>query len=119
MVADFDEALFFNTVGRPMLVAIRFVGVLLIILGGMNLTGLFFMDHSALISPATVSLRYSLMLIAGLGFLFAYKWSVIVYFGSLAINWFALFAIYNGQSASPLWLSLPIPIAVAILSFLA
>lgn len=102
-----------------MLIAIRIVGVLLIILGGMNLIGLLFMDLSVLISPATVGLRYLLMLIAGLGFLFTYKWSVIVYFGSLAINWFALFAIYNGHSAGPLWLSLPIPIVVAILSFLA
>jgi hypothetical protein len=102
-----------------MLIAIRIVGFFLIILGGMNLIGLLFTDLSVLISPATVGLRYSLMLIAGLGFLFAYKWSLIVYFGSLAINWFTLFAIYKGQSAGPLWLSLPIPIVVALLSYIA
>jgi hypothetical protein len=102
-----------------MLIAIRIVGVFLIISSGMTLTGLFFTDQSFLVSPANVALRYSLMLIAGLGFLFAYKWSVIVYFVSLAINWFTLFAIYDGQAVGPLWLSLPIPLAIAILSYFA
>jgi len=57
-----------------MIIAIRVVGVVLIILGGLNLTGLLFTDMSLLISPAAVGLRYSLMLIAGIGFLLTYKW---------------------------------------------
>ena len=92
---------------------------MLIILGGANLIGLLFMDLSTLISPAAVVFRYSLMFIAGLRFLYTYKWSVFIYFGSLAINWLAFFTIYDGQSVGPLWLSLPIPIVVAVLSFLA
>jgi len=102
-----------------MLVAIKIVGISLIILGGMNLIGLLFIDLAVLTSPAAVSLRYSLMLIAGLGFLLAYRWAVIVYFGSFAINWVAFFTIYDGQSAGPLWLSFPIPMVVAILSYFA
>ena len=102
-----------------MITAVRILGILLVLLGGANLASLFVIDLSVLTSPTTVALRYSLMLIAGIGFLFIYKWSIVIYFGSLAINWITFFTVYDGQALSPIWLSLPVPIAIAIISYFA
>jgi hypothetical protein len=97
--------------------AVRIVGVALILLGAANLAGMFFIDLSTLINPATVAVRYSLMTVAGLGFVLTYKWAIFVYLGSLTINWIAFFLIYDGQSLGPIWLSFPIPVAITVLTY--
>lgn len=102
-----------------MIIAVKTVGLLLILLGAANLVGMFAFDLSMLISPVAVAVRYSLMIVAGVGFFLAYKWAAFVYLGSLAINWFTFFLVYDGQSLAPVWLSLPIPIAIIVLVFFA
>ena len=100
-----------------MIIAVRIVGAALIILGAANLAGLFIIEPSALISPAMVSVRYSLMVVAGIGFLLTYKWAIFVYLGSFTLNWIAYFVIYDQQSLGPIWLSFPIPFAITALTY--
>ena len=102
-----------------MLVAIRIVGVALILLGAGNLAALFVIDLATLTSPTAVAVRYSLMIISGLGFCLARRWAIYVYLGSFAINWIAFFIVYDGKSLGPIWLSFPIPIAICALTYLA
>lgn len=103
-----------------MLIVIRIIGVVLLLLAALNLAGLAFIESSVLISPIAVAARYSLMAIAGLGFIFLQKWGVFVYVCSFAINWINYFTIYDGQgSAGPLWLSLPIPLGIGLASYLS
>ena len=102
-----------------MIIAIRIVGVILVLLAAANLVGMFVMDLSMLTSPVAVLLRYSIMFVAGIGFCLCYRWAVIVYLGSLAINWAAFFIVYDGQSLGPIWLSLPIPIAISVFTYFA
>jgi hypothetical protein len=94
------------------------VGIFLVLLAIANLLGLVFIDIEALISPLAVVARYSFMLIAGIGMALLRKWGVFVYLGSLGINWIIYFAVYDGQgSAGPLWLTLPVPLGICILSY--
>ena len=102
-----------------MIIAIRIVGIFLILLGTANLAGLLIIDSSTLISLPTVVIRYSLMVISGIGFLLTYRWGFLVYAISVAFNWIALFVVYEGESAGPLWASIPIPIVIAGLTYLA
>ena len=107
----------FVTQRLVMIIAIKVVGVLLVLLGMANLVSLFIIDLSTLVSPAAVITRYVLMVVAGTGFFFTRKWAIFVYLGSLAINWLAFFTIYEGRSLGPVWLSFPIPIAVTLLTY--
>ncbi len=93
----------------------------MIIFGVMNLGAFSYLAGSdELRSPMMVGVRYSLMCAAGIGFLLLRKWGVVVFFGSVFINWIAYFVVYDGVgSLVPLWMTLPIPLAIAILSFLA
>lgn len=100
-----------------MLITLRIVGLFLVLLGASNLVGMFAIDLSMLTSPVAVALRYSLMVVAGVGFLLAYKWAVFVYLGSLAVNWGTFFFVYDGQSLGPLWLTFPIPILIVSLTY--
>ena len=101
-----------------MLYAFRTIGVFLVLLALANLVGLVFINMTDLISPMAVLVRYSLMAIAGIGFLLLRKWGVFVYLGSFTINWISFFTVYKGhESAGPLWLSIPIPLAILILSY--
>lgn len=102
-----------------MIIAVRIIGVLLAILGIANLASLFIIDLSILQSPVAVAVRYSLMCIAGVGFVLLYKWALAVYMTSMAINWIALFTVYDGQSVGPLWASIPIPLVIVVLTCLA
>lgn len=102
-----------------MIIAIRLIGGLLLLLGAASLGGMFVVEASDFVSPIAVALRYILMCIAGVGFLFAYKWAITMYATSLAINWVAFFVVYDGQSVSPIWATLPIPIVIAVLTYLA
>ena len=103
-----------------MLIVIRTVGVFLLLLAIVNLAALMFIDMDTLISPTAVIVRYSLMAIAGIGFILIRKWGVFVYLGSLAINWVNYFTVYESQgSASSLWYSIPIPLGISILSYFA
>jgi hypothetical protein len=102
-----------------MIVAIRIVGVLLILLGFINLASLFAIDLSSLQSPIAVAVRYSLMCIAGIGFVLLYKWAFVVYLTSLALNWIAFFTVYDLQSVGPLWTTIPIPLVIAVLTYFA
>ena len=103
-----------------MLYAFRAIGVFLAFFAFLNLIGLFFIDMTDLISPVAVLVRYSLMAIAGVGFLLLRKWGVIVYLGSFTVNWITFFTAYESHdSVGPLWLSIPIPLAIIILSYLS
>jgi len=85
-----------------------------------NLVSLAFISMSDLISPIAVLARYSLMAIAGVGFLLLRKWGVFVYLGSFTVNWINFFTVYKGhESVGPIWLSIPIPLAILILSYLS
>lgn len=100
--------------------SIRIIGFFLILIGLLNLGGLFLIELSLLTSPAAVLFRYSLMTIAGIGFVLLLRWGVLVYFLSVAINWIAYFSIYGGKgSVGPLWLSIPIPLIIAVISYFA
>ena len=100
--------------------SIRIIGILLILIGLLNLGGLFFIELSSLISPNAVIFRYSLMTIAGIGFVLLLRWGVYVYFLSVAINWVVYFNAYDGKgSVGPLWLSIPIPLIIAVISYFA
>ena len=100
--------------------SIRIIGILLILIGLLNLGGLFFIELSSLISPNAVIFRYSLMTIAGIGFVLLLRWGLLVYFLSVAINWVVYFNVYGGKgSAGPLWLSIPIPLIIAVISYFA
>ena len=60
--------------------------------------------------PGFYTLAFVLLIIIG--------WGVFVYLGSLGINWIIYFAVYDGQgSAGPLWLTLPVPLGICILSY--
>ncbi len=87
----------------------------------MNLGALLSLAGSGeLRSPMMVGIRYSLMCAAGIGFLLLRKWGVLIFFGSVLINWIAYFVVYDGAgSLVPLWMTLPVPLAIAVLSFLA
>lgn len=101
-----------------MLYAFRAIGVFLAFFGLLNLVGLFFIDMTDLISPVAVLVRYSLMAIAGVGFLLLRKWGVFVYLGSFTVNWINFFTVYEShESVGPLWLSIPIPLAIVIVSY--
>ena len=99
---------------------IRIIGIILILIGVLNLGGLFFIELSSLTSPAAVIIRYSLMTIAGIGFVLLLRWGVLVYFLSVSINWIVYFTVYGGEgSVGPLWLSIPIPLIIAVISYFA
>lgn len=102
-----------------MSVSIRIIGGIFVLLGSINLVALWFTDLAYLISPPLVILRYTLMVISGIGFLLLRRWGLFVYATSFAINWIALFAVYEGKASGPLWLSLPIPVAVFVLCYFA
>jgi hypothetical protein len=102
-----------------MIIAIRIVGVLLTLLGFINLASLIVIDLSTLISPIAVAVRYSLMCVAGIGFVLLYRWAFVVYLASLVINWVVFFAVYDGNSVGPLWASIPIPLVIAVLTYFA
>lgn len=103
-----------------MLIVIPIIGVFLLLVAVLNLAGLAFIEASLLISPIAVAVRYSLMAVAGLGFILFRKWGVFVYLSSFAINWINYFTVYDGQvSAGPLWLSFPIPLGVCVVSYLS
>ena len=102
-----------------MIICIKTIGLILILLGVANLAGMFAIELSMLTSPVAVVIRYSLMIIAGVGFFLTYKWAIFVYLGSLAVNWGTFFLIYDRQSLSPIWLTLPIPIAISVLTYFA
>lgn len=87
----------------------------------MNLGALLYLIGSdELRSPMMAGVRYSLMCAAGIGFLLLRKWGVLVFFGSVIINWIAYYVVYDGVgSLVPLWMTLPVPIVIAVLSFLA
>ena len=85
-----------------MLIAIRIVGIILLLLAVASLASLVFVDIDTLTSPIAVIVRYSLMAIAGIGFILLKKWGVFVYLGSFAINWISYFTVHEGQgSAGP------------------
>lgn len=103
-----------------MRIFMRVVGVILVLLGMANLAALFLIDIDDLISPTAVIVRYSLMAIAGVGFLLLKKWGIFIYLGSLAINWINYYTVYGGQGSSgPLWLSVPIPVGIVVLCYFA
>ena len=103
-----------------MKISIRIIGIFLIFIGLLNLGGLFFIDLSSLVSPNAVIFRYSMMTIAGIGFVLLLRWGVLVYFLSVAINWIVYFNVYGGKgSVGPLWLSIPIPLIIAVISYFA
>jgi hypothetical protein len=102
-----------------MIIAIRIVGGLLTLLGFINLASLFVIDLATLISPIAVAVRYSLMCVAGIGFVLLYRWAIVVYLASIVINWIVFFTVYDGRSAGPLWASIPIPLVIAILTYFA
>ena len=101
------------------LIAIRIVGACLVLLGSANLAGLWFAELSMLQSPTAVLLRYTLMVIAGAGFVLARRWAIHVYLTSLLINWVLFYTLYDGRSLGPIWLSFPIPIAIIALTYFA
>ena len=103
-----------------MIIALRTVGTLLLILALFNLVALAFIDAGVLISPIAVTVRYSLMGLAGIGFILIRKWGPIVYLVSLTINWVSYFTLYEGQgSVGPLWLAIPLPLGICILIYFA
>jgi len=103
-----------------MIILMRVVGVILVLLGMANLAVLVLIDIDDLISPIAVIVRYSLMAIAGVGFILLKKWCIFIYLGSLAINWINYYTVYDVQGSSgPLWLSIPIPVGIVVLSIFA
>ena len=103
-----------------MKIVIRIIGCLLLLLALANLVGLILIEKGTLISPITIVARYSLMAVAGIGFIILRKWGIIIYIISVAINWVTYFTVYGGQgSAGSLWLSIPIPLVICILSYCA
>ena len=96
---------------------LRLIGILLLLTGAVNLSAIFLVDLESLRSPTMVIVRYTLMLAAGLGFLFLNKWGVVIFFTSFFINWVTYFTVYGGEgSLVPLWLTIPIPMIVALVS---
>ena len=103
-----------------MRILMRVVGVILVLLGMANLAALVLIDIDDLISPTAVIVRYSLMAIAGVGLILLKKWGIFIYLGSLAINWINYCTVYDVQrSSGPLWLSIPIPVGIVVLSIFA
>ncbi|MDH3642104.1 MAG: hypothetical protein OES38_08405 [Gammaproteobacteria bacterium] len=103
-----------------MIIALRIVGIFLLILAMFNLVALAFIDTGMLISPVAVTVRYSLMALAGIGFVLIRKWGAIVYLVSLTINWVSYYTLYEGQgSLGPLWLAIPLPLGICILIYFA
>jgi len=103
-----------------MLTAVRIVGVFLLVLAVLSLVGIVVAGTDAFISPIAVTVRYILMTLAGIGFILIRKWGVLVYLGSLVINWINYFTLYEGQgSAGPIWLAIPIPLAICVLCYFA
>lgn len=102
-----------------MVTAIRVIGIVLVLLGTVNLAGMFILDLSTLTSPLAVAIRYILMIVAGVGFFLTRRWAISVYLVSLVINWVVFFTIYEGQSLAPIWLSMPIPIVILGLTYFA
>lgn len=101
-----------------MKLTLRIAGVLLLIMGTANLAALYFIDTDLLQSPVTVGIRYFLMVAAGLGFVLLRRWGPVIYFSSVLINWITYFTIYGGEgSVTPLWLSLPIPLVILLISY--
>ncbi len=94
---------------------------MLILFAVMNAGALvYLMDSDALRSPLMVGLRAALMGLAGIGFVLLRKWAVLVYFGTVLLNWVAYFVVYGGEgSMVPLWMTVPVPLAIAVLSFMA
>ena len=101
-------------------IIVRLVGLFLLLVAIANLAGLVIIDRDMLISPTAVVVRYTLLAIAGTGFILTRKWGFFVYLGSFALNWMTYFTVYGGQgSVGPLWLSFPIPIAIGVVGCLA
>jgi len=101
-----------------MKIALRLIGIFLLLISTANIIALYFVDLELLRSPITAIVRYVLMLAAGLGFLFLYKWGVVIFFTSFFINWMTYFTVYSGEgSLVPIWLTIPIPMIVALVSY--
>jgi hypothetical protein len=95
------------------------LGLLLLLYAAINLVGVAFTNMEGLISPAAVVVRYSLLAIAGIGYMQLRKWGPLVYLCSLLMNWASFFALYEGhESLGPLWLAIPVPITVLVLSYM-
>ena len=98
---------------------LRIIGGLFIIFALLNLTALLLPDARAqLISPATVLLRYSLMLVTGIGFILLRRWSLYVFLTSVTINWITFYTVYEGASRGyPIWLGLTGPVVICIVFY--
>ena len=82
-----------------MRILMRVVGVIHVLLGMANLAALVLIDIDDLISPTAVIVRYSLMAIAGVGFLLLREWGVFIFLGSLVINWVNYYTVNSVPTA--------------------
>ena len=98
---------------------LRIIGGLFIIFALLNLTALLLPDARAhLISPSAVLLRYSLMFVAGIGFLMLRRWGLYVFLASVAINWITFYTVYEGASSGhPIWLGLVGPVLICFVFY--
>jgi hypothetical protein len=104
-------------------IAIRIVGAFFLLLGVISIVGLAYIGFSMVISPTVVVVRYSLMLVYGVGFLLLRRWAIFVYLGALAFNWIAFFTVYERALPvpfdAPIWVSLLFPIGIVGLTWFA
>lgn len=100
-------------------ILLRIIGGLFILFALLNLTALLLPDARAqLISPPIVLLRYSLMFVAGIGFLMLRRWGLYVFLTSVTINWITFYTVYEGSSRGyPIWLGLAGPVVICIVFY--
>ena len=87
-----------------------------ILFGLLNLGSLFIVDFELLKSPVSVMIRYTLMVIAGIGFFILRKWGFYVFIFSVSLNFILYFTVYNGEGSwTPLWYSIIPPVLISVL----
>ena len=102
-----------------MKIFLRLVGLFLIVTGALNFWSLTVIGTEPLSSPTLFVLRNTLLVLAGVCYLLLLRWGAVIYFASLTFNWIAFMSIFNAEGAiSSLWLTLPIPIIISVLSAL-
>ena len=102
-------------------ILLKIVGGLFIALALLNLISLTLPGvQENLVSPLAVLVRYSLMLLAGIGFMMLRIWGLYIFLFSVTINWVAFYTIYDGASRNyPLWLGIIGPIVVCAIFYIS
>lgn len=92
------------------------LGITFVFWGLLNLASLFIVDFELLKSPISVTIRYTLLVIAGIGFFILRRWGFYVFIFSVSLNLLLYFTVYNGEGGwTPLWYSVIPPALISAL----